>query len=1202
MELVEWLRVGHGLIVKKGGKLLIRIASIGVFGLLPAVGEEATTGDLLWTFDPGGVASNQSFYTEPAIGPDGTIYVGYVPSKFASSGTFYALNPDGSVKWNDVFAFTAYAAHAGDKATFQTPSVGDDGTVYLSCSGSQYAYAPEGVRKWKKSYTVNDPRDLTASLAPVAISGKGRIYLPQGDNALMELDPEDGDALWSFKSTAEHRFSFARYAVINAEGSLFFSAWSNNLYKISGDGDLLFRYNSGGKNFPSGGNPSALSASGRVISPQGRSYEDQYLAVREAGGGIFPRFLTDYPGVSVSPVIDHEQALVFADREGHLTKLDENLNQVWSLDGYADQSAVLCADGTIYAVSNDFKNPVIRNLDASGQTVFEIAGEMPHPGATKPNYPEGHSVVLPLVNLTLSRTGELYAASRNGKFYAFQAAAPLSTSDWPKAYGGYANASRLTGSAPEIVSQPGDLEVISGSSQALSIGSIGRPLPSVQWFHDGEVISGAIGKVLHVGHQGSDEAGEYYAILTNDSGSVQSDTVTVTVQHHLNLTAQIGGSVNALPEMNVYEHLSPVTVTAVPAPGFVFAGWSGSVASEDNPLSIEMDYSKSLNARFTDVESPGLVMNETFPAVTKVPEFTVTGSVSDNDRISQVRYVLNGNSPSYLSFLDLNFSFTVPLQFGENSLSLTVRDHSGLETMETHIITWEPEHYWAAEGPESAGEAKEISTEIYLGSPGDVAGANITVTSNPALLTYLRFQPAKAILQTFQTLSEENGVINLTFASLNYTIPAGKTHIGTVFYRVRSLPQPIEHVFTLQQIDLAGSDGSPIKETSGIHNATVNLQPREIIGDVNNNGRFDVGDAQQLQRLLGGLDDIRPWDSGLNDANGSGGLDIGDIIVVLQTAVGILPQPGGAERRSRSRTVPVAYDPDAPRARIILDPPFAEAGATVTARVVLDSISSEFGGAEFTLKYPVDALRLLDGNSHQVGEIQPDSSLYLWNVGPSQNDYENQDGTISFAAGSAENWAGSEAGGVIAEFVFTVQEGASSQAVWELDLKESDLSFDDGLTVLSCRTEPAQFIGQPLTWASWLLNSFTLEELGDPLISGKLADADQDGHTNEFEYFLGTDPRLADGGEAVKAIWVETGEGQVFFGLEVAYDVRVTDFVAALEWSEDLLSWNAEDAAGSPDWWTRVYPKGKSEFGKLMLMDLRGPSGVAPAFLRLKLD
>ncbi|MBN2349039.1 MAG: InlB B-repeat-containing protein [Bacteroidales bacterium] len=52
------------------------------------------------------------------------------------------------------------------------------------------------------------------------------------------------------------------------------------------------------------------------------------------------------------------------------------------------------------------------------------------------------------------------------------------------------------------------------------------------------------------------------------------------------------------PSGGTYSANTVISVTATPAPGYIFSGWTGSVTSFDNPLSITMDANKSLNAAF----------------------------------------------------------------------------------------------------------------------------------------------------------------------------------------------------------------------------------------------------------------------------------------------------------------------------------------------------------------------------------------------------------------------------------------------------------------------------------------------------------------------------------------------------------------------------------------------------------------------------
>ena len=81
-------------------------------------------GSLKWSYQTGG-----EVYSSPAIGADGTVYVG------SCDGKVYALNPDGSLKWS----YTT-----GD-SVYSSPAIGADGTVYVgSGDGKVYAFNKTG--------------------------------------------------------------------------------------------------------------------------------------------------------------------------------------------------------------------------------------------------------------------------------------------------------------------------------------------------------------------------------------------------------------------------------------------------------------------------------------------------------------------------------------------------------------------------------------------------------------------------------------------------------------------------------------------------------------------------------------------------------------------------------------------------------------------------------------------------------------------------------------------------------------------------------------------------------------------------------------------------------------------------------------------------------------------------------------------------
>jgi len=170
-------------------------------------------GTLKWEYDIGGLYFVGS---SPAIGPDGTIY-------FADSGGFlYALNSDGSLKWK-------YLRGGGNWDS--SPAIGSDGTIYIGGFGSLHAVDPNGTRKWVYEFTTQE--DVHSS---PAIGQDGTIYISTSRN-LYAITPK-GSLDWNYTKAG----SWSSPA-LGSDPTIYSQSLDGHLYALSPDGHLEWDFN-----------------------------------------------------------------------------------------------------------------------------------------------------------------------------------------------------------------------------------------------------------------------------------------------------------------------------------------------------------------------------------------------------------------------------------------------------------------------------------------------------------------------------------------------------------------------------------------------------------------------------------------------------------------------------------------------------------------------------------------------------------------------------------------------------------------------------------------------------------------------------------------------------------------------------------------------------------------------------------------------
>jgi outer membrane protein assembly factor BamB/subtilisin family serine protease len=182
-------------------------------GLLSAL--DPSGGNVRWTFRTG--TGPATTYSSPAIAPDGTVYCAGADSRL------YAISPNGVARWNFPTDFI-----------FASPTIANDGTVYFGVSAPTrrfYALNPDGSLKWE--YIVGDTVSSSA-----AIGLDGTVYFGCADRKLYALS-SSGQLRWTYETgDAIRRCSPA----VASDGTIYFGSLDGKMYALDRDGNLRRSY------------------------------------------------------------------------------------------------------------------------------------------------------------------------------------------------------------------------------------------------------------------------------------------------------------------------------------------------------------------------------------------------------------------------------------------------------------------------------------------------------------------------------------------------------------------------------------------------------------------------------------------------------------------------------------------------------------------------------------------------------------------------------------------------------------------------------------------------------------------------------------------------------------------------------------------------------------------------------------------------
>ncbi|MCP4569949.1 MAG: PQQ-binding-like beta-propeller repeat protein [FCB group bacterium] len=172
----------------------------------------------LWASPTGTFYDGHLVDASPAVGPDGTIYVGTDQKGAAGTAAIpvdsglWAMRPNGTVKW-------VFPTGSGVESS---AAIGSDGTIYFgSFDSCFYALADSGsypVMKWK--FQTGGSIDCSP-----AIDGDGVIYFGSRDSVLYALYP-DGSVKWTYTTGG----SIESSPTIDDNGYLYVGSFDSSLY------------------------------------------------------------------------------------------------------------------------------------------------------------------------------------------------------------------------------------------------------------------------------------------------------------------------------------------------------------------------------------------------------------------------------------------------------------------------------------------------------------------------------------------------------------------------------------------------------------------------------------------------------------------------------------------------------------------------------------------------------------------------------------------------------------------------------------------------------------------------------------------------------------------------------------------------------------------------------------------------------------